>query len=83
MTDLENRPALAVWADVVPEKGGAGCWVGTHVVQEVCGVEVHAVVDNDCFVLGRDLLAGSWDMYGAYVHMADGRGRGKKREDKC
>lgn len=51
MTDLEDCPALAVRADVVPEKGGTGCWVGAHVVKEVGGVEVHAVVDNDCFVL--------------------------------
>lgn len=77
MADLEDRPALAVWADVVPEKWGAGCWVGAHVVEEVGGVEVHAVVDNDCFVLSWDLLVGSWDMYGAYVYMADGRGRGR------
>lgn len=79
MTDLEDRPALAVRTDVVPEKGGAGCWVGTHVVEEVGGVEVHTVVDNDGFVLDRELLAGSWDIWCIRVH---GR-RERKREDKC
>lgn len=38
VADLEDRPALAVRADVVPEERGAGCWVGAHVVKEVGGV---------------------------------------------
>lgn len=52
VTDLEDPPALAVRADMVPEEGGPCCWVGAHVVQQVGGIGVHAVVDNNCFILG-------------------------------
>lgn len=85
MADLEDRPALAVWADVVPEEGGAGCWVGAHVVEEIGGVEVHAVVDNDCFILGWGLLRGSWNIYCMWGIYGYWRERGRKREEvgKC
>lgn len=79
MTDLEDRPALAVRADVVPEEWGPGRWVGAHVVEEVGGVSVHAVVDNDCFVLGVR-LEDPWNMYGVCVCVWE-REMGKRKEE--
>lgn len=40
---------------MVPEEWGAGVWVGTDAVEEVGGVLIQAVVDNDCFVLGKSV----------------------------
>ena len=51
--DLENRPALSVWSDVVPEERRACVWVCADVIEEVGGVLVDAVVDHYCFVLRK------------------------------
>ena len=51
--DLQDAPALALGADVVPEEGRAdrGGRVVEDGFEEVAGVFVHYVIDVDCFVL--------------------------------
>lgn len=49
--DLHDPPSLTLGTDVVPEERGVGRWVVSDAVEKVGCVLVHAVVDDDCFVL--------------------------------
>lgn len=49
--DLQDAPALALGADMVPEERGAGVGVRGDAVEQVGGVFVEAVVDDYGHVL--------------------------------
>lgn len=53
--NLHDGPALAVRANMMPEEGRARVGVVADAVKEVRGILVHAVVDDDGFVLARKI----------------------------